>query len=311
MAQGQGSSVSLRVGKETSFGVTGDTSYEIPFSPTLDFKETQALNDSSVIRGTRNMDRSFLGFKAVDGSLSIPLDTKSAPKFLEGFFNAPVDVDNEDGTYTHTFTVANTAIPSYFVEVAHLDLGLYYLHNGIKMNNFDLSFGGDGELLMNISALGQKTTKADAEVVAPTALTNNLKFGQFQASITGATNVKDLSLSYTNNLDGGQYVIGDGGVRGEIPLGMVGVSFSFTALFENDDLLADARNNVDKALSISLTNGTNSITFDLAETVLTPTGVTVDSPQGLTQSFDGTAFWRAGTANSSLVVTVVNDSETV
>jgi len=309
--QGQGASVSLRVGKESSFGTTGATSYEIPFSPTLDFKETQSLNDSSVIRGTRNMDRSFLGFKAVDGSLSIPLDTKSAPKFLEGFFNTPTTVDNGDSTYTHTFKVANTAIPSYFVEVAHIDLGLYYLHNGIKMNNFDLSFGGDGELLMNISALGQKTTKAVAQAVAPTALTNNLKFGQFQASITGATNVKDLSLNYTNNLDGGQYVIGDGGVRGEIPLGMVGVSGSFTALFEDDALLADARNNVDKALKITLTNGTNVVDFDMKEVVLEPTGVTVDSPQGLTQTFNYTAFWRADAGSSALTVALTNDSATV
>lgn len=309
MAQAQGSSVSLRLGKETSFGVTGATSYEVPFAPTLDFKETQALNDSTVIRGVRSMDRSFLGFKAVDGSLSIPMDTKSFPKFLEGFFGSPATTGTDP--YTHVFKINDTAIPSYFMEVAHEDLNLFYLHNGIKMNSFDISFGGDGELLVNINAMGQKTTKGVAEVLAPTALVGNVNFEQFQATVTGATNVKDISLNYTNNLDGSQYVIGDGGQRGEIPLGMVGVSGSFTALFEDDTLLASARNNTDQDFNITLTNGANSISFDMNEVVLEPTGVTVDSPQGLTQTFNYTAFWKNDDIESSIVVTVVNDGATI
>ena len=117
--QAQGSSTSLRIGKETSFGVTGATSYEVPFAPTLDIKETQALNDSSVIRGTRSMDRSFLGFKSVDGSLTVPVDTKAFPKFLEAFFGAPTTTGSSP--YTHTFKINNTTIPSLFAEVAHKD----------------------------------------------------------------------------------------------------------------------------------------------------------------------------------------------
>lgn len=309
MPQGQGSSTSLRIGLESSYGVTGATSYEVPFMPTLDIKETQALNDSAVIRGTRSMDRSFLGFKALDGSVTVPIDTKSFPKFLEGFFGTPVTTGT--GPYVHTFSINDTAIPSLFMEVAHEDLTLFYLHNGIKMNSFDISFGGDGELSANINLMGQKTTKGVAEVLTPTALTTNNKFEQFQAVVTGATNVKDLSLNYTNNLDGTQYVIGDGGQRGEIPLGMAGVSGSFTALYENDTLLAAARDNVDQAFNITLTNGADIISFDMPEVVLEPTGVTVDSPQGLTQTFNYTAFWLADAANSALVVALTNDAASV
>lgn len=309
MPTGQGSSVSLRIGKETSYGTTGATSYEVPFMPTLDIKETQALNDSAVIRGVRSMDRSFLGFKALDGSVTIPVDTKSFPKFLEGFFSTPVTTGV--GPYVHTFSVNDTAIPSMFMEVAHEDLNLFYLHNGIKMNSFDISFGGDGELSANINLMGQKTTKGVAEVLVPTALANNNKFEQFHAVVTGATSVKDISLNYTNNLDGSQYVIGDGGVRGEIPLGMAGVSFTFTALYEDDTLLAAARNNTDQAFNITLTNGADVMSFDLAECVLEPTGVTVDSPQGLTQTFNGSAFWKSDAANSAIVIAVTNDEATV
>lgn len=309
MSQAQGSSVSFRMGLESSFGVTGATSYEVPFAPTLDIKETQALNDSSIIRGTRNMDRSFLGFKAVDGSFSVPLDTKSTPKWLEGFFGTPVTTGV--GPYVHTFKVNDTALPSIFTEIAHEDLGEFHLANGIKMNSFDISFGGDGELLLNINAMGQKVTRSATQILAPTALATNVNFEQFQAAITGATNVKDISLSYTNNLDGGQYIIGDGGQRGDIPLGMAGATGSFTALYENDTLLAAARDNVDQTLNITLTNGASIIEFDMEEVVLEPTGVTVDSPQGLSQTFNYTAFWRAGASSSALVVTLTNDAATV
>ena len=309
MAQAQGSSVSLRMGAESAFGVTGATNYEMPFAPSLDIKETQSLNDSSVIRGTRNADRSFLGFKTVDGSLSVPLDNKSTPKWLEGFFGAPTTTGA--GPYVHTFEVNDTALPSYFIEVAHTDLGEYHLHNGIKMNSFDISFGGDGELLMNMNVMGQKSTRSAAEVLAPTALATVLNFEQFQAAITGASSVKDISLNYTNNLDGNQYIIGGGGVRGEIPLGMVGVSGSFTALYENDTLLAAARDNVDQTLVITLTNGATILEFTMNEVVLEPTGVVVDSPQGLSVSFNYSAFWRSNATSSSLIVALTNEVATI
>ena len=307
--QGQGSSTSLRIGFETSFGIKGGTAYEVPFMPTLDIKETQNLNDSAVIRGTRNMDKSFLGFKAVDGSVSVPVDTKTTPKWLKGFLGDAVTTGT--GPYTHVFKIQDLTIPSLFVEVAHEDLSLFYLHNGIKCNSFDVSFGGDGELMMNINLMGQKTTKATSQAVAPTAITGNTKFEQFQAAITGASSVKDFSINYTNNLDGSQYTIGDGGVRGEIPLGMAGVSGSFTALFENSTLLDAAKANTTQSLTVTLTNGANSIEFDLEEVTLEPTGVSIDSPQGLSQTFNYTAFWNAGTNASALQVTVVNDSATV
>ena len=309
MAQAQGSSVSLRAGFETSYGVTGSSNFEMPFAPTLDLKETQNLNDSSVIRGTRNMDKAFLGFKSVDGSLTVPVDDNACGKWLKGFFGTPTTTDN-GGTYTHTFKVNDTAIPSMFIEVAHTDINQYYLYNGIKLNNFDISFGGDGELLMNIGLMGQKVTQSGTQVLAPSSIVSE-KFGQFQASITGASNVKDISLNYTNNLDGNSYVIGDGGTRGDIPLGMAGVSGSFTALFENDTLLADARNNVDKDFNITLTNGTSVLSFDMNEVTLEPTGVTIDSPQGLTQTFNFTAFWATHGDGSALVTKLTNTTATV
>lgn len=310
MPQAQGSSVSLRMGKETSFGVTGATSYEIGFAPTLDLKETQALNDSTVMRGTRNMDKAFLGFKSVDGSLVVPLDDNAFGKVLEGFLNIPATVDNLDGTYTHTFKVNDTSIPSYFFEQAHTDIGEFHLLNGIKFNNFDISLGGDGELLCNINIMGQKSTRSATQVLVPTAITS-VKFEQFQAAITGATKVKDITINYTNNLDGTSYVIGDGGTRGDIPLGMVGVSGTFTALYEDDTLLAAARNNTDQAFVITLISGVNILEFDMAEVTLSPTGVVVDSPQGLVQTFDYTAFWKADADESALLVKLTNSNATI
>ena len=310
MAQSQGSSASLRIGFETGgFGVTGASNYEVPFS-TVDIKETQALNESSIMRGTRNPDKAFLGNKSVDGSVSVPVEDTAFAYWLKGFFNSPTTTGS--GPYTHVYKINDTTIPSLFVEVGHTDINNYFLHNGIKCNSFDISFGGDGELLANINLLGQKTTIGTSEVLTPSAISTYKKFGQFQASITGATNVKEISLTYTNNLDGEQYVIGDGGIRGDIPIGMVSVSGSFTALYENKTLMEAAQANTDQDFTITLTNGTSVLVFDMEQVTLEAVaGTAVDTPQGLVQTFNYSAFWTTGTNGSALTVSLTNGLATV
>ena len=309
MSQAQGSSVSLRAGWETSYGVTGSSDYKFSISPTIDIKETQNLNDRTTLRGTRNSDRSFVGYRSVDGRFPIPLNSKETEFWLKGLFNAPVIVDNGDGTYTKTYKVNDTGVPSMFVELAFEDIGQYHLFNGIKANELSIEFGGDGELQGNFTLLGQKMTQATSEAVTPTTVAG-VQFEQFQASITGATNVKNISIAYSNNLDGEQYTIGDGGIRSDIPLGMASLTGSFTAFYEDDTLLAAARNNTDQSFSITLTNDINKLEFIMDEVILEPTGVTVDTPQGLQQTFNFQAFYKTGANGSLLTVKLTNDTDT-
>jgi len=307
MAQGQGSSVSLRVGTEPSFGVNADEMAEVPFIPSLTLKETQNQNESAVIRGTRDTGEPFLGYRQAESSFSIPLDTKLSGFWFKKALGQVASVDDGDGNYTHTFTKNDTSLESMTIEKAHKDIGTYHLGNGFKVNTFNISFGGEDEAKLDLEFLGQKVSLNTSELVAPSTGGEGAYFEPFQCTVTGASNVKNASISFTNNLDGDQYVIGDGGTRGEIPLGMIAVSGSFTALYENDDLLATAKASTTNAMSMKFEiDATKSVEFKLGELKLEPTGIEVGSPAGLEQTFNFKAFWKSGADNSALAVVLKN-----
>jgi hypothetical protein len=307
MAQAQGSSVSLRMGYEPSFGADATETTEIPFIPSLTLEEKQTQNQSNVINGNRDASEPYLGFKSASSSFSVPLDTKLSGNWFKSALGNVDTVDN-DGVYTHTFTRHDTFLPSLTLEKAHTDIARFHKGNGFKLNDFTFAFGGEDEAKLDLNFVGQKVTLGDAELVAPSTGGLGDKFEPFTATVTGATKVKSGSIAYSNNLDSGQYVIGDNGVVGDIPLGMVAVTGSFTAIYENDDLLTLARNSTTTSLTTKLTvDENNTVEFKISEMKLEPTGIEVSSPQGIEQTFNFTAFYKAGADNSALTVTLVND----
>jgi len=307
MAQGQGSSVSLRMGYEPSFGIDATSTTEIPFIPTLTLSETQNQNQSNVINGNRDASEPYLGFKSASSSFSVPLDTRLSGHWFKSALGTVVSTDNA-GVITHKFTRNDTVLPSLTLEKAHTDINTFHKGNGFKLNDFAFAFGGEEEAKLDLNFIGQKVTLGTVELVAPATNGIGAKFEPFTATVTGATKVKSGSISYNNNLDGGQYVIGDNGTVGDIPLGMVAVTGSFTAIYENDTLLNLAKNSTTTSLSVKLTiDANNSVEFKINEMKLEPTGIEVSSPQGIEQSFNFTAFYKAGADNSALVVTLVND----
>ena len=311
MSQAQGSSVSLRVGVEPAFGTDATATKEVPFIPTLTLSQTQNQNESGAMNGTRDASPPFLGYKSAQSTFSVPLDSKLAGYWMKAFLGtASAPVDNGNGTYTHTFTRNDTTLPSFTIEKAHTDIGSYQKGNGFRGNTFTVNFGGEDEVKLDLEFLGQKVTLGAAELAVPATGQEGVRFEPFQCSLTGATNVKTASLTFANNLDGNQYVIGDGGERGDIPLGMIGVSGSITALYENDTLLTTALNSTEISLTFTFTNGTNTIDFVIDELKLEPTGVDVSSPLGIEQTFNFKAYWKDGASNSSLKVVLTNDVST-
>ncbi len=308
MAQAQGSSTSLRIGYETAFGVPSATTYEVPFTEGMDMKSTQAQNTSTVIRGSRNPDKAFLGFKDLQGTVSVPIDNDALGLWLKGFLGNPTTVDNLDGTYTHTFKVAETTLPSMFAEIAHKDLSLFYIQKGLVLNSFDISVGGDGELLMNMNILGKDATKDVTQLAVPdTSFNGGDKFQQFQASITGASSLKTFAINYSNNLDDSSYIIGDGATRGSLPLGLVTCGGTLEALYEDDTLLAESRANTTKAFVTTFTNGTNILSISMPETSLNAvSNVPITTSQGLVQSFTYQAFNKDDAGNSAITIALTN-----
>ena len=305
MAQAKGSAFELRLGYETTYGTTPGvpSTFKLPIN-TLDLKETQALNESGTITGDRNKTKPFLGYKTVDGSATVPVDATSFGHWLKLLFGAPTTTGT--GPYTHVYKVADDT-PSAFTERAFVDITQYFVGNGVKLNSMDITFGGDDELTASLSLMGAKETQSTSEVATPTAVSLD-PFGKFQATLTGATNVRNLTMSFSNNLDGAQYTIDNGAVRGEIPEGMATVTGTLEALYENDTLLLAARNQTEQSITVTLDDGTNSLEFQMAELVLEPTGVAVDTPAGLIQSFNYRGYYKDHADASILKVTLINST---
>ena len=316
MGQTSGSSSRTSFGYESAYGTVATAMQQVSVIPTVTLKQTQNLNDSQVIRGTRDMGEAFLGFKSSEASMSIPLDSVAVGHFFKmtlGTASAPVD--NLDGTYTHTFTRNDTTLPSISLELAHLDISKYKRGLGFRANTMNLSFGDESEQKLDLGFMGKSVSNEVAQIAAPTAPASSIQYEPFEVSISGfpTLGIKTGSLSFTNNLDGGQYVIGTNGEVADIPAGMIGVSGSFTCLYDEnvDAIQAAAASGTVQNMSIDYSDGTNSINFIMQEVKLNAeTGSEVTSPLGQEATFNFNAFWKSGSNNSALTIVVTNDKAT-
>ena len=314
MAQGQGSSTSLAVGLETSFGVSGATNKIYPYLPTLQLNETQNLVDSNVMRDTRDTSLPSGGYISASSSFGVPLDTKLSMIWIYLAMGTKA-VTGAGPTYTHTITKNDTTLPSIFLEKRHTDVSRYYLGNGFRINGFSIDYSGEGEATMELDLVGKSVAHSTSEALTPTTATEGSYFGKFEGDIAGLGCVTAFNLAYTNNLQTDSRCISStaNGRISDIPLGMVGVSGSFTVQFTDVTTTEDdarALNNV--PITATYSDGTNSITFEIQEALLTPTdNGSVSTPQGLEQTYDFKAYWKTGSNNSALTVIVVNDEATI
>ena len=315
MPQAQGSSTELAMGIESSFGVTGATAKIYPYIPTFTLNETQNLVDSNVIRNTRDMAEPTGGFINATSSFSVPFDSDLAPVWLYLAMGSVTTVDDLDTTYTHTIKKHDTTLPSIFIDKRHTDITKFHLGNGFRVNGFNVDFSGEGEAQLDIDLVGKSVIPDTAEAVTPTTAVEGNYFGKFQGDVTGLGCVTAFTMAYTNNLQTDSRCISStaGGRISDIPLGLIGISGSFTIQFTDTSTTeADARALTTVSLTTSLTNGTDIITFEIEEAKLTATdNGSVDSPQGLSQTYDYTAFWKAGSNNSALAIVVENSVATV
>ena len=304
----QGSSVQAVIGFETAYGVPDTTGFQVSFAPTSNASTTQAINSSSVITGSASPSQPFLGFKDGVVSFTIPVDDKAFAYWLKGLFGAPTTTGA--GPYLHTYKIGTT-IPSMFIEINHSDAagGLFYMTNGIGLNTLSFSLGGDGELLATIEGIAKDTSKTVSTSVSTliTDVTDGIKFGQFTAAITGATNVKTFDLNFGNNVDADTYVIDGTGSRGGVPKGIADVGGTFTTLFEDDSIFALSRAFTDFPLDITLTSGASILKFDMEEAKLDAvTNPEIAGAAGLIGTFNFQAYLASGANDTALQVELTN-----
>lgn len=284
---------------------------------TFNLRSSRRKVSAATITGSRNPVAPFDGNLVDSGEGVIPVDANAMAYWLRAMFGLPSS-SGSGPTYSHEFTVGDS-MPSFISEIRFATASAvvnYAKHNGCKISSLSMTVGGDDELVANIGIEAQTETHGtSAYDSSPTTLSLD-RLNNFQAAITQGgsplANVTELSFNIDFGLATDMYVIGGGGVRGDLPEGLLSVTGSLTALFENMTLLNLAMNSTETSLSVAFTNATSShsLTFEFPEIQLERNTPGIEGPQGVVISLPWVAYMDDDAAESAVVCTLVNDTET-
>lgn len=312
MAWGKGYKSQILLDWETVYGAdpSGTTSYKIPFN-TCDIGEEAANQHAATIRNNRNPTCPFRGNKDVAGTIVVPYDIASIGLWLKGLLGAP-STTGSIAPYTHEYDTTNDP-PSFLLDVGHTDLTLYYKYNGVRVNTFATTFGGDGELVATIGLIGAKETKgASAYEASPTtdmsAMTNG-RFENFEASLeeggSSIDYVTELGMEIGNSCTPA-YCIGDAGVKSDLSLGMLTMTGTLVALFQDDALLLKGRTPTESSLSLTLTQGSYSLNIEFDEVQFGQKKPPISGPEGLLLNLTWEAYYQNGASGHGITATLIN-----
>jgi len=311
MAQARGYNSQLVIDFETTFG-------QDPASPdgkrmpinSWDVSGSRNLNTAQTLTGTRNPVEPFAGNKSVAGNAVVPVDLTAFPWWLRAMFGAPTTTGA--GPYTHVFKIG-TSQPSLVAD-KKFDFGSaqkYLKQNGIKISTLGLPFGGDGELVANLGIVGASESAASETPydATPTAIALD-RLNNFQAAIleggSAIARVTELNINLTFGLETDKYVIGGGGVLGDIPEGIVAVEGSLTALFSDTTLQDKAANLTESSLTVTLTKGSHSLKFELPELLYEQKSPGITGPAGVVEQLGFKGYYSNAPAASAFVATLIN-----
>ncbi len=272
---------------------------------TLDIKSTQNLINPETITGDRSQKQPAQGNITVSGPVTVPCDVLMFPYWLKLLVGEPVTTGTNP--YTHTFKFLDT------VSFATLDIGFGSTHwskfKGCKVNSMSMSCGGDAELVATFEVMGASetvgTSPADA---APTEKTF-IRFNNFQATITegGSSSaiISQLDFTINNNLEQ-NFTIGQAGVIRSLDEGMIEVSGTLKALFEDQVLYNKAIAGTESAIVLTLTNGANTLTFTFPEIQYERAGIERNGPAGVFVTLPFRAFYENNADASPFKIVAVN-----
>jgi hypothetical protein len=259
--------------------------------------------DTIYLSGTTNYDGEYTVMPETSDDEIVITATYAAETF------AATDLVGE-APYAYEFKVGDS-MPSMVIEKGFTDLGLYWKYNGQKIGSVSMSIGGDGELVANLNLIGAKentpgSTPYDASVT--TVSLNRL--GNFQAAVKeGGASTSDCTtfdMTIDFGLDGDQRVIGGGGMRGDVPEGIISVEVNYTSLYQNNTMVAKGAAGTETSLQLTITNGTNSLDFLFPEGEFERFQVPITGPGGVRQSSKFIGYYDNDANASSVVATLTN-----
>lgn len=313
MTQAKGAKARTLIDFETTFGSDpasiATTAYKLALNSNS-VVASQAVNAPATITGRRDPVEPFRGNHDVGGDLVIPVDATQFGLALKAAFGAPTTTGAE-APYTHVFKVGDSQ-PSLVIEKGFTDIAQYMKYNGCKVSKLSLSVGGDGELTASVTVMGAKETISTSSVSSSPQELNLDRLGNFQASLkiddAAIAIATALSLDIDMALDGDTYAIGAAGYRASVNEGIMAVSGSLTAFFEDAVYINKAVNNTTTSMELIITDGTNTLKFKLPEVKFAKNTPSIDGPGGVKQTLNFQAFFKEASEDSVVVATLINST---
>lgn len=296
---------------EAQLGVTpsSGTVRSLPFNSCTVAAE-QNRTAPGTMTGRRDPVEPIMGNINVGGGLTIPLDVNAFGWILAMAFGNPTTTSVTGGKYQHVFK-PGTEQPSISLEKAFSN-GEYYVDKGCKISSMGFSFGGDGELTVDVQMLGCNEVINDEPISDSVTELALDRLNNFQAALK-IDNVEvavatELTLDVNFGLDEEGYAIGGQGFRSRINEGLLELSGSMTAFYDDATYVEKAMNSTITALQVKLTKQGNSLQIDLPEVLFPRKSPTIEGSAGIMQNLDYGAFYKSNNLGTSIQFTLVNDT---
>ena len=306
--------------EEATYGTTPATpdGYVIPVTGIGGSWYQRNLIDVPTLRANRNPAAPVRGNTSVSGSFTVPLGLEYIGWITKHAIGAP-DTSGS-ATYTHVSKAgfdedtAGDLEVGLTIEVGFTDIDQYHTYTGCKLNGFTVNGSSEGVCTVDVQVVGQDYSQDTSSLdAAPTTYTDTAIDHFLMTMEEGGSsiaNVKECSLTFSNNIDTSQYVIGSAGQVGALPSGICSCTGSITALFENDTLLTKAENHTESELSLIWTSGSYSWTLHVPELVYEPASPTVSGPDGIVATLNFRAYYANDADATCLKSTLVNTTAT-
>ncbi|WP_321367583.1 phage tail tube protein [uncultured Desulfuromusa sp.] len=320
MAQAKGAKGQILIQEETAFKTDPTPDAQKITFISCGLKQNRGQEASPSISGDRNPTKPLRLNTDVSGPLAVELQA-----YIGLLFKATMGSVTTTGTgpYTHTFKVGDE-LPSLLVEKGFTDVGQYFKYNGNKVGSMSFSVTPAGAQPVTFNFVGAKETPSGTSFDAtPTDLGKHSFDGFSIATIeeggVAIANVLGIdNLTINNDPDTDQYSVGGEGERDDIPSGLVSVTGTVKARFENLTLYNKAVNDTESSLKIVYSKGdglgsagNESIEFLLSELTYAPNSPAISGPKGVLVELPFVAYYDDSAEASVLQITLKNAQPTI
>ncbi len=220
-------------------------------------------------------------------------------------------------TYQHTLKVGS-ALPSFVIEKGFLDIGQFFKYNGCKFSKMQLEVAASGPQKMTFDLMGGKETVSTTAFAAATdpgkSSFDGLDIAVVEEGGVSLATVSSISgMALDNGLDGATFLLGGGGSRASINDGLLKISGTLKALFQDVTLYNKAINDTTTSLRIAYQRGTGlgtagneTIEFKIPELLFDVKTPVVDKPGGLWVNLGFTGFYQSSAEASSMQIILKN-----